>query len=66
MKTETFVYVMDRIKPRGIDALPHVRSYVEDRDVVVDLVTSERFSFRDTVGRGNIGPILEARAKAIR
>lgn len=39
-----------------------IRSYNEQDDRVVDHETGDRFSFKQTIGKGDMGPIIESRS----
>jgi protein subunit release factor A len=41
------------------------RSYHEPKDRVTDHVTGRKFSFKQTVGKGDIGPLIEDRLKHV-
>ena len=53
----------DDLRPRhDLSQMKATRSYNEPDDRVVDHVTGDRFSYRQTVGRNDISKIIETRA----
>jgi protein subunit release factor A len=52
------------LNTRSSQALKTTRSYHEPENRGTDHVPGEKFSNRQTVGRGDIGPLIEARIRA--
>lgn len=50
---------------RGINPERATRTYNENKDLVVDHLTGEKFSYKQTVGRGDLSEIIEARSKKL-
>lgn len=50
---------------KGIDPERATRTYNENKDLVVDHLTGDKFSFKHTVGRGDLSEVIEARAKKL-
>lgn len=52
-------------KERAQPSEKATRTYHEPRDTVIDHVTGEKFSYRQTVGKGDISEIIDNRRKKI-
>jgi protein subunit release factor A len=55
----------DQSKARNASGTKVTRSYHEPEDRVTDHVTGKKYSYRHTVGRGDIGALIEERTKHI-
>ena len=61
---DKYVYKEKR-KPRCQSGTEVTRSYHEPEDRVTDHVTGKKFSYRHTIGKGEIGTLIENRLKHI-
>lgn len=61
---DKYVYGEKR-KARCLSGTKVTRSYHEPEDRVTDHVTGEKFSYRHTIGKGDIGTLIESRMKHI-
>jgi peptide chain release factor 1 len=58
------VALLKREVPKGTNTRV-IRTYHEPRDTVYDYASGDKFSYKHTVGKRDMGPLIEARRRAL-